>query len=593
MTFTPTPHPVLKLPTREQGLAMGAEKLREFLIKREELILLEKEDPYRGGFYLDTWKEADEQLKDSLLLALFGGNGSAKTFYMCRKAMETALEKPGAKVLLLHEAANPSILLHHATVYHYLPKELKVPNTKRSRVTKINYSVGNGFTDAKLVLPNGSIIVFGAYKQDLGDYEGTGWALICADENLPLGWLKTLMYRLPRCGGKMLWGFTPIKGITPAVKHVVQGAVTLQSRKAELLPQNLVHVPDCPAGHMPYIQRAVWPATKIMYFPSELNPFGGYEDFKKILQGRTKTEIEQRAYGYARNTVGSCFPKFSAIHILKREQVAEFLKGNPTRRHYADPAGARNMFQIWGATDEHERMLVYREWPDMPTYGEWAVTAEDSRKWDGDPGPAQPTLAYGTIEYKRIILEAEGWKWTESGWVETKEKDISALEKALHAMEHTGQLMEEDVPKTRVTEKIFERKFDPRSGKAGAMTEEHGGVSLMDMFLEENVDELGRIVGPALDFTQAKGLTEDQGIMRINDLLSFNEKQPLCAFLNEPKLYISEDCPQLIWALQTYTRHDGEKAACKDPIDCLRYFVTDDAEYVSEANMQCRGGGSY
>lgn len=564
--ITPTPHPVLKLPTREQAMAMGPEELRRILAEREEMIELERDDPFRHGFYLDCWRDADEELKGQLLLALFGGNGSAKTWYMCRKGLETLLENPGSKVLWLHEAEKPSILVHQAFVWHYMPKELKAAaaNTKRTMVTKIRYTIATGFSDGKFVLPNGSIGVFGAYKQDIADYEGTGWKLICADENLPLGWLKTLMFRLPRCQGKMLWGFTPIKGITPAVKHVVAGAQTIQSIAAdpELLAPDKVHVPDCPAGHMPYIQKAVWPDTKIIYFQPSKNPFAGYEDFKKLLMGRPKAEIEQRCYGYARNTVGSCFPKFGAVHVLTRERVKKFLSGRVTRRHYADPAGARNMFQIWTATDPDGRKLVYREWPDVPSFGEWAVTSEDGRRWDGDVGPAQPSLGYGVIDYKRIILEAEGHKRTEGTW------DLCG-------------------------EELFERRFDPRSGQAGAMTEEQGGVSLMDMFLEDQYDGDGKLVGPSMQFEQAPGLSEDQGIMRINDLLAWRDDQPLCALLNEPKLYVSEDCLNLIWAMQTYTRHDGEKAACKDPIDCLRYFVTDDSDFVDAGNMQARGGGSY
>lgn len=557
-----TPHPVLKIPTRAQALQMGEEKLRELWIKRETMILEEIADPYRGGFYLDTWRDADAMLELSMLLALFGGNGSAKTVYMCRKGIETMLEKPGSKVLWLHEAMNPSILVHQAFVWHYLPKELKVPTTKRDRVRKISYTVSNGFSDGKFVLPNGSIGVFGAYKQDLGDYEGTGWTLVCADENLPLGWLTTLMYRLPRCKGKMIWGFTPIKGITPAVRHLVTGAVTTESRPAELLAADKVHVEDCPAGHMPYKQRAIWPDTSIMYFFSESNPFGGYEGMKKILAGKTKTEIEQRAYGYARNVVGNCFPKFSAVHILSRERIAEVLKGKGTRRHVMDPASARNYFQLWGFTDEHDRRFIYREWPDEPNFGEWAVTAEDSKKWDGDPGPAQPSLGFGAIAYKEMILTAEGNKFENGKW------DMGG-------------------------ETIFERLIDPRSGTAGAITEDEGGVSIIDMMDDVQKDDEGNVVGPSLTFDPAPGITEDQGIMRINDLLNYKSNEPLCALMNEPKLYISEDCKNLIWALKTYTRHDGEKAACKDPIDCLRYFCTADSDYVDEEKMQSQAGGSY
>jgi len=565
-SFVPSAHPVLVLPSREQGLAMGAVALAELVAERERVIARERWDPFRFGFYLDCWKDADALLREVMLLAVFGGNGSAKTVYMCRKGIETMIEHPGSKVLWLHEAEKPSVLVHQAMVWHWLPRELKeeAMSNRRRMVTKIRYTVATGFSDGKFVLPNGSIGVFGSYKQDIGDYEGTGWKMICADENMPLGWLKTLTFRLPRCEGKMIWGFTPIRGITPAVKHLMNGAATEQTIEvdASLMERDRVHVEGCPAGTMPYVQRAIWPDTRIIYFQPSKNPFGGYEDFRKLLVGRPRKEIEQRCYGYARNNVGSCFPKFSAVHVLKRGRVAEMMAGSVTRRHYADPAGARNMFQIWAATDGEGRKFIYREWPDVPTFGEWATTAEDSRKWDGDAGPAQPSLGFGVVDYKRIILEAEGNKFEDGAW------------------KYDG-------------EAVFERRFDPRSGKAGAMTEEHGGVSLMDMFLEDQWDDGGRLVGPSLNFDQAPGLSEDQGVMVINDLLSWNEQERLCAVLNEPKLYVSEDCQNLIWALQTYTRNDGEKAACKDPIDCLRYFVTDDSVHIADGSMLVRGGGAY
>jgi hypothetical protein len=80
---------------------------------------------------------------------------------------------------------------------------------------------------------------------------------------------------------------------------------------------------------------------------------------------------------------------------------------------------------------------------------------------------------------------------------------------------------------------------------------------------------------------------------RINDLLAYNEDEKLCPIINEPQLYISSACQNTIWALKNYTRHDGEKASCKDPIDNLRYMATDDSGYIDPKAMQTIGGGSY
>jgi hypothetical protein len=538
---------------------MGEKWTRDILAEREKIIRLENEDAYRYGYYLTCWHDADELLKTKMCVCIFGGNGAGKSFYLARKGVETMVTKPGSKVLWLSESESSSIMILQSAVWRYLPREYRVPMTKRSRIRNINYSVANGFSDNRFVLPNGSIGRFGAYKQDLSDYEGTGWTLIPCDEDLPLGWLKTLMIRLPRCNGQIIWGYTPLHGITPAIRHITDGAVTEKSLPAPLLNPNKKYVDDCPKGHMPYIQRSIWGDVGIIYFLSSMNPYGNYEGFVKTVERFPEEDIVRRAYGFARNTISAILPKFSAAHIIAPDKIT---KKVVTLRHYADPAGARNMFMLWVATDQDNRRFVYREWPDYPTYGEWAVTSEDSKRWDGDPGPAQPSLGYGVIDYKRIILEAEGAKWDGHHW------DMSGAEK------------------------IFERYMDPRSGAAQVITED-SGTSIMDLFLDDQQDKNGHVVGPSLDFVAAPGVHEDQGIMAINDLLSYDKETPLCPILNEPHLYVSSECKNLIWAMKTYTRHDGEKAACKDPIDCLRYLATSDSDWVDEEALKSYGGGSY
>jgi hypothetical protein len=107
------------------------------------------------------------------------------------------------------------------------------------------------------------------------------------------------------------------------------------------------------------------------------------------------------------------------------------------------------------------------------------------------------------------------------------------------------------------------------------------------------VNERGILEGPALDFHAAAGLREDEGIRVIQDLLSYDRKRPITALVNEPKLYVTSNCANTIWALKNYTGHDGEKAACKDPVDCLRYMATAKLEYLDPAREISRGGGAY
>lgn len=546
-----TPHPVLAVPTREQCMAWGMEKTIAVWEKREELIRNEREDAFRFAYILPTWRKADEFLQKSLVLAIFGGGGAAKSHYCCWRGVRMLVEKE-ARVLFLHESERASIDTHQRFVYHYLPREWKPTEDtkiKRTLTTKVNYSIATGFTDNTFVLPNRSQAVFGSYKQDVGDYEGGGWSLIVVDENCPLSWLTTLVFRLPRSGGKLLWPFTPIKGITPAVKHVVQGAVTIESRRAELLPEDhrVREDQDWPAGHMPFVQRCVHPRWHAMFFFTEDNPFAGYEEQKLLAVGQSVELVERRFYGLARNTTRTLLPRFSAVHIVEPEAI-------PTDRvsnfHVLDPAGVRNIFQLWVSVDEHGRHFVRDEWPDVPALGEWAVPSESPNKWDGDSGPAQATVGYGVEEYKKLILEREGNKLEADGW------------------RMCGLAIEE-------------RIVDPRSGATESIAERDGGSSLIDRFEEEQKDRSGKIVlGPSIELVAAPGKREAEGIEAINDLLAYDPSRPVTAFINEPKLFVSSKCQNLIWAMQNYTGHDGEKAACKDPVDCLRYVALAELEYA-------------
>jgi hypothetical protein len=93
-------------------------------------------------------------------------------------------------------------------------------------------------------------------------------------------------------------------------------------------------------------------------------------------------------------------------------------------------------------------------------------------------------------------------------------------------------------------------------------------------------------------FTATPGDSIDEGVGMINDSLSYNPEAPVDA-RNQPRLYISENCKNTIYALQTYTGADGKKAPTKDPIDVLRYICLSDAMFIDGGSMKSRGGGSY
>lgn len=123
-------------------------------------------------------------------------------------------------------------------------------------------------------------------------------------------------------------------------------------------------------------------------------------------------------------------------------------------------------------------------------------------------------------------------------------------------------------------EKIQTRYLDPRFGPAEYSVKGQKMSSVLDDFAKYGLYFETRIEGIARIET---------GIIAIRELLSWNRHAPLDEF-NKPKLLITENCINMIDALENYsfvppkqrdenTLDEKTAEAFKDPIDALRYAV--------------------
>jgi len=534
----PTPHPYWKLPSPEQMATLastpeGADQLAQFLRDRETRIKAEIDNPYDYGVDLEVWSDADDLLAKGDEVLVLGGNRSSKTEWAAKRLVQNALSAGDRMGWALHTSGASSIEMQQPVVYKYLPVEMQTP--RRSKTTAVSYSIKNGFTQAKLVLPNRSQLIFKNYMQEPRVIEGGETDFIWTDELVPISWIKTLRYRNATRKGKLVVTFTPVLGYTPTVAEYISGCRMLKTKKAELLPHK-VNMPGVPKGHMPYIAETRFPGKYIIWFWSEFNPYGGYERLSKELIGRPSNEVKIRAYGWTDKTSGHQFPQFSENNIISDEDIPPAKQC--TNYMAVDPAGARNWFMLWLRVDKDGRCYVYREWPDH-TIGEWAVPGD---KADGKMGVAQTYDAgKGFDAVKETIRRLEGG------------------------------------------EEFFDRYIDPRAGATQAIGKD-GGTSVMD--------HLATGDNPML-FIPSAGISVDQGVARINDLLSWDQTAPLSG-INQPNLYVSESCKNLIYSLKEWTGADGEKGASKDPIDALRYILVMDPIYISkQSNKAIRAKGGY
>lgn len=528
--YEPTYHPVIKAPTVEELKVLvdnnGPELVAQLLQLREDKIIAEKMDPYRHGYEPNHWLDADEMLKKKNEILILGGNRAGKTEWAAKRVIQTLVNKPDARVWCLHTTSSSSIQMQQNVLWKYMPPELK--NARKTKITNISYSQKNGFSDNTFILPNRSQCFFMNYAQDKKVIEGGEVDLIWCDELVPLDWVETLRYRAITRRGKLLITFTPVLGYSQVVKDYVAGCSIRKSLKAELLDQSKIIVAGCPKGHMPYLADSMNSGAGVVWFHSQLNPYNPFDQLRATLEGKTSNEIKIRAYGYAENTAGSQFPSFTDVNILTDEKIPV----DGTNFMVCDPAGARNWFMLWLRAAKDGNLYVYREFPDISN-GEWALPAEKS---DGKMGSGQKNGAgRGIDEYKELIRELEG------------------------------------------DEVMAERYIDPRAGATQSVGKE-GGTSLIELLDQGE---------KPMYFTPASGVHIEQGVAIINDLLFYNSSESLSP-INQPRLYVSESCKNLIYALREWTNQDGEKGACKDPIDCLRYLTIMEPSYEGGNTFKAR-----
>jgi hypothetical protein len=84
----------------------------------------------------------------------------------------------------------------------------------------------------------------------------------------------------------------------------------------------------------------------------------------------------------------------------------------------------------------------------------------------------------------------------------------------------------------------------------------------------------------------------DEGVSLLNDLLDY-ERGAEGGVVKWPKLFLSEECEQTIFALKLWVGSDGRMGATKDPIDCLRYLACARLVAFRDEDLNVSAGGYY
>ena len=532
-----SPHPYI--PRINPRDFFYCDEAREEQTFREAYIQASKADPFNHGWVPDHWKIADDVWGSCSEMLISGGNRSGKTIYAAREAVRQLLMGPERNVICCHTSNGTSVTIQQPAIYHYLPAAMRA--TKKGKIAYLNYSRKNGFTDGSFILPNGSRCDLLNYTQSANQIEGREADFVWCDELVPQEWIESLRFRLVSRRGKLLITQTPLEGVASVYEEFTAGGKVTRWDDADMLPGRAAF-PGWPVGKVPRVMDCRNSNRKAIWFFTGDNGFSPYDEIKSKLQGAPTGQILVRVYGWATDNIGKAFSRFRPdVHCISRRDIPS--GGTPYM--VIDPAGARNWFGLWALAYPDGKWVITHEFPDFPSYGEWALPGSKS---DGKPGPAQTNGAgRGIGEYLDIFREIE-------------------------ADQGRGEPLM--------------RLIDPKAGSTPQMSKD-GGVSLIDLLADGADGSTGE------QFSPAPGVPPDQRMAAINSALSWDSNRPI-SYGNQPKLYIVDDLENTIWCLSEHTGRDGQKGASKDPIDCLGYLLTSNLEYIEPGGMQAtRTSGGY
>lgn len=642
--FIPAVHPVHRLPTAAEAVAIGDVAYRQLILNREQLIAREKADPLRNFWEPPVWWLCDcllglpwidsavaERVRRALgfprpirFLTLLGGNRAGKTQYCVTRALRLMFTQPGLSAWFWHESVKMSIDLHQKEFYRYLPAELKTGDIK-GKEAYIAYKRKTGFSDMSFILPvndDGGLsdMTFKTYGEPT--IEGANLDLVVLDEltgreAAHAEIAETMPLRVAEKDGIIIKPFTPVDGYSETVRMDMDGGTAVLESPAFMCPtdggepaiapalglteaelqecyladkeRRAAHSPQCrpetfeqlaggeptaatalrqpPAGRqfdtVPRVVKCLDPEQKkaVVFFHSADNPYGNPKNVASTIRSRNKAMwfVKERFYGVAHKLIAARFLFDRAVHIVPAEELPP--ASACTNYHLGDPHSARNLAMAWfSVTPEH--VFVRREWPGdyfIPGVGHPGLWALPGRKPDGQPGPAQKPFGFGLRDYKREIARLEGWQ----DYVAEKPADLSD-EAWARAVDHWSE-------SNGTREPIEERELDARFASTPRMEKDRPKTLLTEF------DEIG------LTFLGMPGDDIDSGLTAIDDALAFDRSKPV-DFWNKPRLRVSSECVNTIYALETWTgkTKDGKTdrdGATKEWIDLLKGFFLRDRPY--------------
>jgi hypothetical protein len=334
----------------------------------------------------------------------------------------------------------------------------------------------------------------------------------------------------------------------------------------------------------------------VVWFSPMDNPYSDAADVIRNNLPKGRDEILKCVYGVAVKSFSAKFARFSReVHVVKPEEIPQ----GGLNGLVIDPAGTRNWAMAWYRV-VGDAIYFYREFPSptrlTPGIGVMGLWAEpDDRNGgvnDGRKGAGQEPLGWSYLRYKAEVARLERWK----DWIDWE------AQAAEHPEEYwNGTVM---VPTDAEVEAWDEDNgSEERTDKIGDVRalstpkQEKDRFETMQTILDEiglrldfadgvDVEDAVSVINHLLDYEKRSeqrdkrgselgaisGESERSAISGESARSAISEKEQRM-YMRAPKMFFSEECVNLICAVENWQNADGMKGAYKDFVDLVRYAV--------------------
>ena len=304
---------------------------------------------------------------------------SGKTEEIAEYIITKGLERK-MRIWACAETFSDSVNIQQRKIWEKLPK---------NKIKYGRYDEINGFSNRKIKLTNGTLIILKSYDQGVASFAQDDVDIIWNDEEPPYDIYKEERMRLIDRNGEMLISMTSTQGVTDLIADIFEDHTVIESRYAEHVNETL-----------PVI--AEKNGIKFYMLWNTDNPHIDQNRLRHEIKLMTRDEIKSRVYGIPVNLSGKIYLMFSKnVHVMPFE-LCPFK--DITLYHVLDPHDRKPFAMQWWVVHKTGTAYCIDEYPnrnfnemisDDKTYNEYVNIIQEKED--------ALFSIYGQKVYKRII----------------------------------------------------------------------------------------------------------------------------------------------------------------------------------------------